>query len=71
MAGGYEGQQVIADVAALVTELADGDAVVFGGPGDDSVGEQCQAPGLFGLVLQVGADDGVLLGVVQVPAQRV
>lgn len=70
MARSDERQQFIGDITALGAELADRLTVVLGRPGDHGVGEEGEAD-LLRLVLEVRPDDGALLGVVQVPAQRV
>jgi hypothetical protein len=49
----------------------DGEAVVLGGPGDDRVGGQGQAPHLLGLLLVVPAPDGTLAGVGESAAEGV
>lgn len=62
-------QQFVGDVSALSTQTGDGAGVVLGGQGEDGVGEQGEAPDLIGVVEAAGG--GALLGVGQVPPERV
>lgn len=56
-------EYLVVDVSASPPEGDDDEAVVFGGPGDDGVGGQGQAPHLFGLLLMVPAADGTFASV--------
>jgi hypothetical protein len=65
------GQGLVVDPPAGGAQLGDGQAVVLGNPGDDRVGDEGEAPGLFRLLVTAPAADGAFAGVEQVGARGV
>jgi hypothetical protein len=64
-------QDLIIDAAPGPAHRLHRQPVVFRRPGHYGVGDQREAPGLLGLLLQVAGTDRALVGVEQVPLQRV
>jgi len=64
-------EDLVVDAPAGAAQGGDGEAVVLGGPNDDRVGGEGQAPHLLGLLLVVPAPDGTLAGVGESAAEGV
>ena len=62
---------VIIDQPSLGAHVLDREAEILGHPRGDRVRRDGQTPGLLGLVLQVATPDGALVGVEDIPPQRV
>ncbi len=71
MRGGDVREHLVVDASASRAHRVDRESVVLGCPGHHGVGDQGQAPRLLGLGFEVAGADGALMGVEQVPLQRV
>lgn len=64
-------QDIVIDPAPGPAHLLDGEPVILCGPTDYRVGGKSEAPGLFGLVVELAGADRALVRVEQVAAQGV
>ncbi len=71
VAGPQVGHDLAVDRSAAAAQRRDGQPEVLGGPGDDRVGGQRQAPHLLGLLLVAAPPQRPFAGVGQLAAQRV